>query len=111
MMESFEYDFLEFTRYRLLRQKPPIPLSSDILWNFVLLPLYGRGGVFEEGASVNYTDVLKEMQTQVRGYGLDNEDSLRGVINKSLKFLNELGWVEFKKQDEPVKVYPNKAKG
>ncbi len=111
MSSIFDYDFLEFSRYQLLRQKPPIPLAADIIWSYILLPLYGRSGGFGEEETIDYQDVLEETQTQVRGYGQDSEDSLRGVVNRTLKFLTTLGWVEFKEQDRPLKVYPKKAKG
>ena len=111
MSSSFDYEFLEFARYRLLRQKPPIPLSADIIWSYILLPLYGRAEEFGDGATIDYSDILEETQSIVRGYGQDSENSLRGVVNRSLKFLNTLGWVEFEEQDRPIRVYPKKAKG
>ncbi len=76
-----------------------------------MLPLYGRADEFGEGATIDHNDILEETQSQVRGYGQDSEDSLRGVVNRSLKFLNTLGWVEFKEQDRSIRVYPKKAKG
>ncbi len=111
MSTNFEYDFTEFARYKLIRMKPPVPLAADIIWNLVLLPLYGASGKFGNEVTIDYQDILSETITQVRGYGETPDDNLRSVVNKSLKFLNKLGWVEFNGQDLPVKVFPKKGTG
>lgn len=111
MSDRFRYEFLEFAKYKLIRMKPPVPLAADIIWSYVLLPLYGASDQFDDGATIDYQDILTETSTQMRGYGTDSEESLRGVVNDALRFLDKIGWVEFRKQDEPVKVYARKGKG
>lgn len=111
METEFGYDFTEFARYRLIRMKPPVPLVADIVWNYVLLPLYGESGEFGDEVLIDYQRILDETKTQVRGHGADSESQLRGVVNRALKFLNRMGWVEYRGEDEAVNVYPRKGKG
>jgi hypothetical protein len=111
MSQRFPYSNRESAKFKLLRNPTPTPLAADIIWSFVLLPLYGLIGGLRGAASIDYSRIVDETSTLIRGDRKVAKNTAEKIVNDALKFLDDIEWIEYKNVKGPVKIFPDKSKG
>jgi hypothetical protein len=111
MSERFPYSHRESAKFKLLRNPTPIPLAADIIWSFVLLPLYGVIGGLRGEESIRYSRIVNETSTLIRGDRGLAKNTAKKIVNDALKFLNDIEWIQHDTERKLVKIFPDKSKG
>jgi DNA-binding MarR family transcriptional regulator len=99
----------DFSKYKFIRKEPHPTYSAWVLWNTVFSYFMNPFSLREDYYKIQYNNLLAEVNTLFPSWIGDREQLSVRNINKALKFLDKINFINYKIGEKDITVFRRKG--